>query len=104
MTQERSKTVGGDISRAHGDVEEWPSGRSKRFPNEAAGFRSLDGETRKLRQADPAPVAGTSGTGKGHCGPSGRSEESHPGGNHRWPIGRFAKLETPFTLACPGRS
>ena len=71
-------------------------GRLKRFPNEAAGFRALDGETPKLRQADPAPVAGASGTGKGHCGPSGRSEESNPGGNHRWPIGRFAKRKTPF--------
>ncbi len=102
MTQEPSKTVGGGISKAHGDVEEWPSGRSKRFANEAAGFRSRDGETRKLRQADPAPVAGASGTGKGHCGPSGRSGESSLGGNHRWPIRRFAKLETQFKFSVSG--
>ena len=96
MTQEPSTTVGGDLSKAPGEVSEWPSGRSKRFPNEAAGFQARDGATRKLRQADPAPVAGASGTGKGHCGPSGRSQESHPGGNRRCPIGRCAKLETQF--------
>ncbi len=41
MTQDTSKTVGVDISKAHLDVHEWPSGRSKRFPNNAAGFRAL---------------------------------------------------------------
>ena len=97
MTQEPSTTVGGDLSKAHGEVEEWPSGWSKRYPNEAAGFRARDGEIRKLRQADPTPVAGASGTGKGHCGPSGRLQESRPGGNPRGPIGRLAKLETWLT-------
>ena len=41
MTQDTSKTVGVDISKAHLDVHEWPSGRSKRFPNDTAGFQAL---------------------------------------------------------------
>ena len=41
MNQDTSKTIGVDISKAHLDAHERPSGRSKRFPNDAAGFRAL---------------------------------------------------------------
>ena len=34
-------TVGVDISKAHLDVHHLPSGRSKRFPNDAAAFKAL---------------------------------------------------------------
>lgn len=41
MTQDTLKTVGVDISKAHLDVHELPSGQSRRFPNNAAGFQAL---------------------------------------------------------------
>ena len=41
MTQDTLKTVGVDISKAHLDVHELPSGRSARFANSGAGFQAL---------------------------------------------------------------
>ena len=41
MTNHTPNTVGVDISKAHLDVHQHPSGRTARFSNDDAGFEAL---------------------------------------------------------------
>ena len=41
MAKDTLKTVGVDISKAHSEVHQLPLERSKRFSNDAAGFKAL---------------------------------------------------------------
>ena len=41
MTSHTPNTVGVDISKAHLDVHQLPSGRTAQFTNDAAGFEAL---------------------------------------------------------------
>ena len=80
MTQDTLEAVGVDISKAHLDMHELPSGRSKRFPNDAAGFQALAVFIARQVLAQPSFAKGRShlSTTPTHRCLASHSSDHHP--------------------------